>query len=42
MAAAVLPVQEKTVVCASCDAGCLLTAKVRDGRVVKVQASLVG
>ncbi len=39
MTATSLPTVEKTVVCASCDAGCLLTAQVREGRVIKVKAT---
>lgn len=39
MSTKTLPTVEKTVVCASCDASCLLTAKIRGGRVVKVQAT---
>ncbi|MDX2165898.1 MAG: molybdopterin-dependent oxidoreductase [Deltaproteobacteria bacterium] len=31
--------QEKSVICASCDIGCQLTAEVRDGRVTRVRAS---
>jgi anaerobic selenocysteine-containing dehydrogenase len=39
MATSALPTVEKTVVCASCDAGCLLTADVREGRVVKIRTT---
>jgi len=39
VAATGLPTVEKTVVCATCDAGCILTAQVRDGRVVKIHAT---
>ena len=31
-------IEEKQVVCSSCDGFCPLTAKVKDGRVVKVSA----
>jgi anaerobic selenocysteine-containing dehydrogenase len=34
-----MPGAEKSVICASCDIGCMLNAQVRDGRVVKVEAS---
>ncbi len=30
---------EKSVICASCDIGCMLTAEVRGGRVVRIRAS---
>ena len=32
-----LPVTEKFVVCASCDASCILKAEVRDGEVVRIK-----
>ncbi len=39
LATSTLPTVEKTVVYASCDAGCILTAWVKNGRVVKVTAT---
>jgi len=36
---AALPTSEKFVVCASCDAGCILKAEVREGRVVRIKTT---
>lgn len=39
MSTASLPTTEKYVVCASCDAGCILKAEVRDGRVTRIKTT---